>query len=170
MTAMEAALELVRAGVIAVRDDGTVWKLSNLNAMKIAGPRRLETRTKNGYLAVRVNLSGKAFMLSAHRLVWTVLRGPIPPGLEINHRDGCPTNNHPTNLELATGSENLTHSYRMLGRKPPRTVPKPILADVAPAALALREKGMSFAEIAKDLGVSQTTAFRAVTFARSARS
>lgn len=161
MNAIEAALHLILTGVIEVRADGSVWKLRNLNTTPLDAPRRLETTAKNGYLAVRVNLNRKAYMMWAHRLVWTVLSGPIPEGLEINHKDGDPTNNHPSNLELVTPRENMLHSYRVLGRKLPRSVPMPVLARVAPEARALRAQGRTYAQIAKVLGVSQTTAFRA---------
>lgn len=161
MKAIEAALKLIEMGVIEVREDGSVWKLRNLNTTPLPQPRRLETRAKNGYLAVRVNLERKAYMLWAHRLVWTVHRGPIPSGLEINHKDGDPQNNALENLEVVSPSQNMLHSYRELGRKLPKSIPRPILADVAPLAKALRRQGKSFAQIAKELRVSQTTAFRA---------
>ena len=161
MTAMEAALRLVRMGVIEVRADGTIWKVRNLNHSPIAEPRRVETLAKNGYLLVKVCLESRQFLVLAHRLVWEALRGTIPDGLEINHKDGVTTHNNPDNLELATGRENMLHSYRVLGRKPPRSIPRPILKDVASAAKELRAKGLSFASIAKELRVSQTTAFRA---------
>jgi len=54
-----------------------------------------------------------------HRLVWEYFNGAIPSGLEINHKDGNRQNNELKNLELVTRSENIKHSYEVLGRKTP---------------------------------------------------
>lgn len=166
MTQMEAVLKMVAAGVIEIRSDGTVWKLRNLGRWSTVGtplraPRRVESVAKNGYLLVKVCMDGRQFTVWAHRLIWTVLRGQIPEGLQINHKDGNPKNNHPDNLELSTGAQNMLHSYRVLGRKLPKSIPTPILAEVAPQAKQLRAEGLTLAQIAKRLGISQTTAFRA---------
>lgn len=158
---MRVALRLLADGVIEVRPDGTVWKLRNLNTMPLPQPRRLETTTKSGYLAVRINADRKAFMLQAHRLVWTALRGPIPAGMTINHLDGVKTNNHPNNLEVVSQSDNNKHAFRVLGRQLAPHIPKPVVASISAQAKALRDQGLPFAEIAARLGVSQTTAFRA---------
>lgn len=53
----------------------------------------------------------------AHRLVWLVFRGPIKDGLEINHLNGIKTDNNLANLEVCTHSENLIHSWRVLGHQ-----------------------------------------------------
>lgn len=56
----------------------------------------------------------------AHRLVWETLFGPIPEGLTINHKNGIRDDNRPCNLELATASEQILHTYRVLqSRQPP---------------------------------------------------
>lgn len=162
MDAMDVALRMIQMGVIEVRKDGTIWKVRNLNATTLLEPRRLETKTKGGYLAIRVNHGGKAFMLAAHRVVWTVLNGPIPPGMDINHIDGKKGNNCPENMELATRSQNHKHAYSTGLRTLPRSIPKPILAQVSQSAKDLRTQGLSYSQIAERLGISQTTAFRAV--------
>lgn len=54
----------------------------------------------------------------AHRLVWVHNNGPIPKGVEVNHKDGDKTNNRLDNLELVTHAKNIEHSYRVLGGKP----------------------------------------------------
>ena len=154
---IDVALSLIRDGVIEVRPDGTVWKLRNLNAMPLPEPRRLETKSeKRGYMMVRVNASSKGHLMSAHRLVWRALRGPIPPGLDVNHMDGVKTNNHPSNLELVTRGENHRHAYRT-GLRKVTDVPR----ELSSIAAKMRADGLTFAAIAAALGVSQTTAFRA---------
>jgi hypothetical protein len=55
----------------------------------------------------------------AHRLVWESVNGPIPDGMQINHRNGIKTDNRLENLELATASENTQHAYDtgLIGRR-----------------------------------------------------
>jgi len=57
---------------------------------------------------VVVNLLGKNYL--AHRIIWTLLNGPIPEGRVIDHIDGNPGNNRISNLRLATVSQNLYNS------------------------------------------------------------
>lgn len=51
-------------------------------------------------------------MGSAHRLVAEVFIGQIPEKYQVNHIDGVKTNNHFTNLEIVTASENVQHAHR----------------------------------------------------------
>lgn len=60
-----------------------------------------------------VNNSDKYTLLSVrghyvllHRLVWMLQNGEIPEGMEVDHIDRNKGNNHPSNLRLATKSEN----------------------------------------------------------------
>lgn len=56
-----------------------------------------------------------------HRLIWTLLFGPIPPGLQIDHKSRRPLDNRAANLRLATHSQNArnvtpgNHSSRYRG-------------------------------------------------------
>ena len=52
-----------------------------------------------------------------HRLVYETFVGPIPEGLEINHKDGNKLNNTVANLEATTHQKNIEHSYKVLKRK-----------------------------------------------------
>lgn len=49
----------------------------------------------------------------AASLVMAAFVGPRPAGLTINHKDGCKTNNHYTNLEYCSAIENVRHAYRL---------------------------------------------------------
>lgn len=63
-------------------------------------------------------LTGEKKWLKIHRLVALTYIGPPPTQKhEINHKDGNKGNNHYTNLEWVTHSENILKSYRELGRK-----------------------------------------------------
>lgn len=75
-----------------------------------------------------VNNSDKYTLLSVrghyvllHRLVWMLQNCEIPEGMEVDHIDRNKGNNHPSNLRLATKSENAqnrtTRSDNKLGVK-----------------------------------------------------
>ena len=55
---------------------------------------------------------GPDLRIMGHRLVWEVLRGPIPRGLQINHKNGIKYDNRPENLEVVTQLENRRHAAR----------------------------------------------------------
>lgn len=65
----------------------------------------------SGYLMVDKNLSYSRKSGGLHRIVYESFIGVIPEGLQINHMDGDKTNNHISNLELCTPSENTIHAY-----------------------------------------------------------
>lgn len=71
-----------------------------------------------GYLRAELYKKGtrKRFML--HRLVATVFIGKVAryTKLEVNHIDGNKKNNHVTNLEWLTKSENNAHRHHDLGK------------------------------------------------------
>jgi hypothetical protein len=48
-----------------------------------------------------------------HRLIAQTFLGPIPKGKEVNHVDGDKHNNHPSNLNYMTHSENQLHYHRI---------------------------------------------------------
>lgn len=54
---------------------------------------------------------GRGNTKNIHRLVWEAFHGAIPPGFEVNHRNGDKTDNRLENLELVTRSENMAHAY-----------------------------------------------------------
>ncbi|MBR8479452.1 HNH endonuclease [Burkholderia cenocepacia] len=53
----------------------------------------------------RMKFDGK--MLLLHVVAWEMHNGPVPEGLEVDHRDGNPANNVLTNLRVATRSQNM---------------------------------------------------------------
>lgn len=46
-----------------------------------------------------------------HRLIAEAFIGKIPKRMEINHMDGDKHNNHPSNLEIVTRQQNITHYH-----------------------------------------------------------
>lgn len=92
---------------VAVSDHGRLFSFATMRILdcKI---------TKKGY--VRVSLGNKKRLV--HRLVAEAfLPKPTECQVQINHKNGCKTDNRMVNLEWCTASENLIHSYRKLGRK-----------------------------------------------------
>jgi hypothetical protein len=72
---------------------------------------------RKGYPTANLRRDAKRQTIPVHKLVATAFIGPRPAGKEINHRDGNKANNALPNLEYLTPSENMRHSYRVLGRK-----------------------------------------------------
>ena len=60
------------------------------------------TYDREGYLQIQINRK----IYRAHRLVWLMLNGPIPVGMEMDHINGIKDDNRIENLRLATSSQN----------------------------------------------------------------
>jgi hypothetical protein len=103
----------------------------------------------------------------AHRVVWTYFNGPIPDGLQINHKDTRKQNNKPLNLEPVTGAENILHSYRN-GRPHPWHKPtstrwrgkQRLTAEQTAEARAMRNGGALLRDIAVHFGIGTSHAHR----------
>jgi HNH endonuclease/Helix-turn-helix domain of resolvase len=113
----------------------------------------------NGYITFHLYIDGKQKHPLAHRIVWAAFHGPIPKGLEINHKNGVKYDNHLANLELVTRSENMLHGFRTLGfsrnRMKGSDHPKAKLSeDDVKEILALRQGGMRRYLVAKKFNVS----------------
>lgn len=161
---VDRAILLVVAGDLAVSEDGSVWSLTKRNRYfgeRRPEPLRADRPMKRGYRIVPLRHDGKAYLVPAHRLVWALFRGPIPPKMDINHIDGNKHNNALTNLELATRSENIQHA-RDTGLRTQRNVAQEIAAEVAwrVAAGELRK------DIAAQMHLSVWTIYNALEYAR----
>lgn len=73
-----------------------------------------------GYLIATLYRDKVAHTVRVHRLVATTFYDCNYEGLVVNHIDGNKTNNHVSNLEWCTESENIIHAYRNNLRQPPR--------------------------------------------------
>ena len=67
---------------------------------------------KNGYRCACLSINGLRKFVSVHRLVATAFVVGFSDGLHVNHLDGNKLNNHYSNLEWCTQSENNAHARK----------------------------------------------------------
>jgi hypothetical protein len=65
-----------------------------------------------GYRQVNLYRESKVKNFLVHRLVAAAFLGPIPKGMQVNHKDGDKENNSVDNLEFMTPEENREHAIR----------------------------------------------------------
>lgn len=84
--------------------DGELWRKASVHKHGHKHLRKLvkNVANSNGYCLVRFN--GR--QMHYHRIVWTLLNGDIPEGMQIDHIDGNRVNNDVNNLRLVTPREN----------------------------------------------------------------
>lgn len=110
--------------------DLEIWKdLKNFeNKYKISNRGNIFSKIQNRYLKLCINKYGYVTAsinhargcdknLYIHRLVADTFLGGIPEGMVINHKDGIKANNHVSNLEIVTSSDNNRHAYEQLGKQ-----------------------------------------------------
>jgi hypothetical protein len=72
-----------------------------------------------GYHRVQLSRFGETRKVLIHRLVAEAFMPCGQDGFEINHKNGNKSDNRVENLEWVTKSENVNHSYKVIGRKRP---------------------------------------------------
>lgn len=115
----EQCIGLVRSGYFRVDEDGSVWRQlvgTRTGRRRTIEPTRADYRDNNGYHRIRF---GKRGTITAHRLVWLALCGPIPVGLEVNHKNLNKSDNRIANLETVTHLDNVRHAHRNGAVPPP---------------------------------------------------
>lgn len=73
---------------------------------------------KDGYLTVDLSIGRKAYQKFVHRLVAEAFIPNPNNKKQVNHIDGDKRNNHVSNLEWSTRSENMRHAVRIGLKKP----------------------------------------------------
>ena len=76
------------------------------------GEIKVPQRSSKGYLRVKLYNNGVPTHESIHKLVAETFIPNPDNKPEVNHRDGNKQNNHVSNLEWATKSENMIHAYQ----------------------------------------------------------
>lgn len=185
------AHELVADGTLRVDDEGRIWRCALIShgTRREIKPRRAETISGKGYLALALQMpdTKRLAKVMAHRIVWETAHGPIPEGMQINHKDLDKSNNRLSNLEVVTPAENIRHSYAN-GRTIPWSVKraglpkwpkhgkpispgctkegfwragKPMITDEQRLAMvAMRQRGVYLKDIAAAFGIGTSQAHR----------
>ena len=118
---------------------------------------------KSGYLATMLlNDDGKYKSILVHKIVAMAFLGEQPKDTEIDHIDGCKTNNKPSNLEYVSHSENLRRAFKVGLEKPQRGEENPTSKLTAAQVKKIRgyvassnKRYYGRKELAKRYGVSE---------------
>lgn len=93
--------------------DRTVLRRNGIKQVCYGRIMRQAPTTKCRYLVTDLCKNGKRTHMLTHILVAKAFFGDYDKSLEVNHIDGNIYNNHVSNLELVTHSENIAHSIRI---------------------------------------------------------
>lgn len=146
---------------LLIGEDGTVTRMASSrlrlpkhNIWQEYPEKELRQSTAGrGYLKVSCK-NGPKRDVYVHHLVYMAFHGPIPSGIEINHKDGNKTNNHWTNLEALSRDDHYAHTKSM-GRFARSLTKEQVLA-IRDAL----EKGRTRTELAAEYGVDYNTVSR----------
>jgi hypothetical protein len=137
-----------------------VSDLGNVRCVEVSKGRKVGRNFKPntsqaGYRQVRFRKGGRTHVLTVHRLVVFVFRGPCPDGMQVRHLDGDKDNNALANLVYGTPKENgedrVRHGTSLRGQKNPKNV---ITEAQALQCMGLLDAGQKPLQVARVLGVS----------------
>lgn len=92
-----------------------------------------------------------------HRIIWESVHGPIPAGLQIDHRNGIRNDNRIANLRLATPQENVAYALRAGSMRRGESAPSAKLTDAIVGRIRKQAGRKKDAAWADELGVDRTT-------------
>lgn len=93
-----------------------VSNFGNVRTIKNGEAEMSQQENRNGYMTVHLRNKGVERRVMVHRLVAEAFI-PNPDELrDVNHKNGDKSDNRVENLEWASHSDNMTHSFRKLGK------------------------------------------------------
>lgn len=99
-----------------IKNHNALYQVSNFGRVKsfqCKKPKILKPKlSSQGYLYFTLSQNGVTRNWFAHRLIAAAFLENSENKLEVNHKDGCKLNNHVSNLEWVTRSENTQHAAR----------------------------------------------------------
>lgn len=101
-----------------ISDEGGLRRVTPSRGTQVGRVRK--PQFLNGYVAYWLKRDGHVLARYAHRMVADAFLGPIPRGMQVNHKNGDRSDCRLDNLEIVTNAENRAHSYQVLGVKPNR--------------------------------------------------
>lgn len=111
-----------------------------------------------GYLMVILCWGGVKEARSVHRLVAEAfVPGKTEERCCVNHKDGNGINDVAENLEWVTYSENMVHSFEVLGHRTPKGIPSKSRKLTASQVRAIRADRRPAEQVAKDYGIGHST-------------
>lgn len=129
--------------------------------------RPLTPQPLDGYLRVSVvDEHGRRRHVMVHRLVALTIFGPCPLFHEVNHINGNRACNWISNLEYVLASENVRHSFVVLGRQPARGERNGharLTDDIVSHMRRRHAAGETAAAIGRSVGIDTTQAWRICT-------
>ena len=109
----------------------------------------------SGYYAVGLSCNSKYKHYYVHRLIWEAFNGPIPKGMQINHKDENKLNNCLSNLEMVTPQYNTMYGTAI--KRKVEKISKPVrqlynnevIKDYPSGAEASRQTGITCSGICR---------------------
>lgn len=107
-------------GLYEVDESGVIRSLPRNGTVK--NPRIINQHIhKSGYMYCCLSKNNKQHNFQVHRIVAEAFIPNPENKPQVNHKNGIKLDNRLDNLEWATSSENMVHSFKILGHKPPKS-------------------------------------------------